>query len=113
MLFCLDTICDLACVMDIVIGGGVDSLISNNGVMAYNGVDGSLLWKRSSRDELFGSAIFQDLPLVFKEGSDFHCDYSRSGCLKVKPALWPNAVKRPPTGRYRPRPRARPLGMCT
>ena len=29
--------------------------------MAYNGVDGSLLWKRSSRDELFGSAIFQDL----------------------------------------------------
>ena len=48
-------------VMDIVIGGGVDSLFSNNGVMAYNGVDGSLLWKRSSRDELFGSAIFQDL----------------------------------------------------
>ena len=47
--------------MDIVIGGGVDSLFSNNGVMAYNGVDGSLLWKRSSRDELFGSAIFQDL----------------------------------------------------
>lgn len=48
-------------VMDVVIGGGVDSLFSNNGVMAYNGVDGSLLWKRSSRDELFGSAIFQDL----------------------------------------------------
>ncbi|MBL6877340.1 MAG: hypothetical protein ISR03_03895, partial [Flavobacteriales bacterium] len=48
-------------VMDIVIGGGVDSLFSNNGVMAYNGVDGSLLWQRSSRDELFGSAIFQDL----------------------------------------------------
>jgi hypothetical protein len=48
-------------VMDIVIGGGTDSLFSNNGVMAYNGVDGSLLWKRSSRDELFGSAIFQDL----------------------------------------------------
>ena len=48
-------------IMDIVIGGGVDSLFSNNGVMAYNGVDGSLLWNRSSRDELFGSAIFQDL----------------------------------------------------
>ena len=48
-------------VMDIVIGGGIDSLFSNNGVMAYNGVDGSLLWKKSSRDELFGSAIFQDL----------------------------------------------------
>jgi len=48
-------------IMDIVIGGGTDSMFSNNGVMAYNGVDGSLLWKRSSRDELFGSAIFQDL----------------------------------------------------
>jgi len=48
-------------IMDIVIGGGTDSLFSNNGVMAYNGVDGSLLWNRSSRDELFGSAIFQDL----------------------------------------------------
>jgi len=48
-------------VKDIVIGGGTDSLFSNNGVMAYNGIDGSLLWKRSSRDELFGSAIFQDL----------------------------------------------------
>ena len=48
-------------IMDIVIGGGTDSLFSYNGVMAYNGVDGSLLWKRESRDEMFGSAIFQDL----------------------------------------------------
>ncbi|KRO63476.1 MAG: hypothetical protein ABR80_00990, partial [Cryomorphaceae bacterium BACL11 MAG-121015-bin20] len=48
-------------VMDIIIGGGTDSLFSNNGVMAYDGVDGTLLWNRSSRDELFGSAIFQDL----------------------------------------------------
>jgi len=48
-------------IMDIVIGGGTDSLFSNNGVMAYNGVDGSLLWNRSSRDELFASAILQDL----------------------------------------------------
>ena len=48
-------------VLDIVIGGGTDSLFCNNGVMAYDGNDGSLLWKRSSRDELFGSAIFQDL----------------------------------------------------
>jgi hypothetical protein len=48
-------------VMDIIIGGGTNSLFSNNGVMAYDGVDGTLLWNRSSRDELFGSAIFQDL----------------------------------------------------
>ena len=48
-------------VMDIVIGGGTDSVFSNNGIMAYNGVDGSLLWIRPSRDEVFGSAIFQDI----------------------------------------------------
>ncbi len=48
-------------VLDIVIGGGTDGVFSNNGIMAYNGVDGSLLWKRSSRNEVFGSAIFQDL----------------------------------------------------
>ncbi|MEC7864101.1 MAG: SprB repeat-containing protein, partial [Bacteroidota bacterium] len=48
-------------VMDVVIGGGTDSVFSNNGIMAYNGVDGSLLWKRPSRNEVFGSAIFQDI----------------------------------------------------
>ncbi|MDC0249608.1 SprB repeat-containing protein, partial [Flavobacteriales bacterium] len=48
-------------VMDVVIGGGTDGVFSNNGIMAYNGVDGSLLWKSPSRDEVFGSAIFQDI----------------------------------------------------
>ena len=48
-------------ILDIVIGGGTDSIFSNNGVMAYNGLNGALLWKRSSRDEIFGSAIFQDI----------------------------------------------------
>lgn len=46
---------------DIVIGGGTDGVFSNNGIMAYNGVDGSLLWKRPARNEVFGSAIFQDI----------------------------------------------------
>jgi len=48
-------------VLDIVIGGGTDGVLSNNGIMAYNGVDGSLLWKRAARNEVFGSAIFQDI----------------------------------------------------
>lgn len=48
-------------VNDIVIGGGTDGVFSNNGIMAYNGVDGSLLWKRPARNEVFGSAIFQDI----------------------------------------------------
>ena len=48
-------------ILDIVIGGGTDSVYSSNGVMAYNGIDGALLWKRGARDEMFGSAIFQDI----------------------------------------------------
>ena len=46
---------------DIVIGGGTDAVFSNNGVMAYNGIDGSLLWKIPVRNEVYGSAIFQDI----------------------------------------------------
>ena len=48
-------------ILDIVIGGGTDSTFSTNGIMAYNGLDGTLLWKRESNDEIFGSAIFQDI----------------------------------------------------
>jgi len=48
-------------VKDIIIGGGTDGVASNNGIMAFNGVDGTLLWKRGSRNEVFGSPIFRDI----------------------------------------------------
>jgi hypothetical protein len=48
-------------IKDIVIGGGTDGVVSNNGIMAFNGVNGSLLWKRGSRNEVFGSPLFQDI----------------------------------------------------
>jgi hypothetical protein len=48
-------------VIDIVIGGGTDGVFSNNGIMAYNGASGELLWKRSARNEIFTSAAFQDI----------------------------------------------------
>jgi hypothetical protein len=48
-------------IKDIVIGGGTDGAFSNNGIMAFNGSNGQLLWKRASRNEVFGSAIFQDI----------------------------------------------------
>lgn len=35
-------------VKDIIIGGGTDGVACNNGIMAFNGIDGSLLWKRST-----------------------------------------------------------------
>lgn len=48
-------------IKDIIIGGGTDGVASNNGIMAFNGIDGSLLWKRGSRNEVFGSPIFRDI----------------------------------------------------
>jgi hypothetical protein len=48
-------------ILDVIIGGGTDGVASNHGIMAFNGVDGSILWNRASRNEVFGSAIFQDI----------------------------------------------------
>lgn len=48
-------------VLDIVIGGGTEGEFSSSGVMAFDGLDGSLLWKASSRSELYGSPIFYDV----------------------------------------------------
>ena len=48
-------------VKDIIYGGGTDGVASNNGIIAINGANGTLLWKRPSRNEVFGSAIFMDI----------------------------------------------------
>jgi hypothetical protein len=48
-------------IKDIVFGAGTDGVQSNNGIAAVNGLDGSLLWKRATRNEVFGSAIFKDI----------------------------------------------------
>jgi len=48
-------------VKDIVIGGGVDSISSNYGVMAFDGANGNLLWTVTTRDEIFASAVFNDI----------------------------------------------------
>lgn len=48
-------------IKDIVFGGGTDGVFSNNGIMAVNGSNGTLLWKRAARNEVFGSAVFQDI----------------------------------------------------
>jgi hypothetical protein len=62
-------------ILDIVIGGGTDGEFSFNSIMAFDGNDGSLLWKRSAPNEIFTSAIFQDIngdnvPDVFMGGRD-------------------------------------------
>ena len=48
-------------ILDIVIGGGTEGEVSNAGVMAFDGTNGSLLWKAPSRSELYGSPIFYDV----------------------------------------------------
>jgi hypothetical protein len=48
-------------IKDIVFGSGTDGVFSNNGIVALNGANGQLLWKRPARNEVFGSAIFKDL----------------------------------------------------
>ena len=48
-------------VLDIIIGGGKDGFDSNSGIMAINGSNGQLLWKVPTRNEVFGSAVFQDI----------------------------------------------------
>ena len=46
---------------DIVFGAGLDGSGSTNGIIAVNGLNGTLLWKRPARNEVFGSAVFQDI----------------------------------------------------
>lgn len=48
-------------VLDVVIGAGTDSTYSSNGILAINGADGSNLWTVPSWDEMFTSAIFNDI----------------------------------------------------
>lgn len=62
-------------ILDIVLGGGIDGSPHANGIMAFNGLDGSLLWKRATHNEMFVSANFQDInndgiPDVFIGGRD-------------------------------------------
>jgi hypothetical protein len=62
-------------VLDIVIGGGTDGEFADNGIMAFNGLNGSLLWTRSAPNEIFTSAVFQDItmdgiPDIFMGGRD-------------------------------------------
>ena len=48
-------------ISDIVIGAGTDSTYSNAGILAFNGADGTSLWTTPSYDEIFSSAIFNDI----------------------------------------------------
>jgi len=46
---------------DIVLGAGIDSTYSPYGILAFDGVTGSSLWTVPANDEIYGSAVFQDI----------------------------------------------------
>lgn len=48
-------------VKDFVIGGGVEGNFGNYGVLAFDGLNGNLLWNVPTNDEVFGCAAFQDI----------------------------------------------------
>lgn len=48
-------------IMDIVIGAGVDTTFTTNGILAFDGATGNSLWTAPSWDEIFTSAIFNDI----------------------------------------------------
>lgn len=48
-------------VQDLVIGGGVESVASANGILAIDGTNGSIIWKIPARTQIYTSALFQDI----------------------------------------------------
>jgi outer membrane protein assembly factor BamB len=55
-------------VKDIILGAGrLEFQACDSAVVAINGEDGSLMWRVSASDQIFGSAIFQD---ITKDGID-------------------------------------------
>jgi len=48
-------------VFDFVLGGGLDSTVSNYGIMAFDGSNGNTLWTVQTRDEIFASAVYNDI----------------------------------------------------
>ncbi|MEO0895570.1 MAG: T9SS type A sorting domain-containing protein [Bacteroidota bacterium] len=48
-------------ILDVVIGAGAEKLRSEEGILALNGADGSTLWKRYCRDQIYSSALLYDL----------------------------------------------------
>lgn len=48
-------------ILDIVLGAGTDSTYSNYGIIAFDGLNGNNLWTVPTTDEVFGSAVFNDI----------------------------------------------------
>lgn len=47
--------------LDVIIGGGIESVSVGNGVLAINGKTGETLWSVASKSQIYTSALFQDI----------------------------------------------------
>lgn len=55
-------------VLDLVMGAGKNEYENSDyGVIAINGVDGKIIWKQASKDQIYGSATFVD---INKDGTE-------------------------------------------
>lgn len=73
-------------ILDIVIGGGIEYVKSQSGVLAFDGKSGKLLWSTPSRSQVYTAALFQDvnadsIPDVFIGGRDavYFCINGKTG----------------------------------
>ncbi|MEM6345379.1 MAG: hypothetical protein AAF927_15915 [Bacteroidota bacterium] len=48
-------------IQDIIIGAGIEDAPSPQGIYAFDGSNGQILWQRYARDQIYGSPIFADL----------------------------------------------------
>ncbi len=48
-------------VLDLVIGAGIEDKGTPKGIFAFDGSDGSILWQRYARNQVYGSPLFQDI----------------------------------------------------
>ena len=48
-------------IKDLVLGAGTDSTYSNYGIIALDGITGQILWNLPTPDEIFTSAVFNDI----------------------------------------------------
>jgi outer membrane protein assembly factor BamB len=75
-------------ILDVVTGAGIESVESENGIVAINGKNGELLWNVKTRSQVYTSALFQDvtkdgIPDVFIAGRDalFFCIDGSNGSV--------------------------------
>ena len=94
-------------VLDIVIGSGIDSVYTNHGIIALDGVNGNLLWSVPTVNDIFTSSVFNDIngdsiPDIYIGGRDaqFYCINGLDGSIIWQFLAPPNLINNSDSGYY-------------